>query len=119
MTSGEKGAGRAAAQGQRPREPVRAAGWGGALELLGLVGLLGLGWIYAGQVGTGILLLLAWWVLMAVAFVLLAGAAFFSRALFFGLLAFFALVWLAIPLASALGVRTRLRHWPGGPARSR
>lgn len=89
---------------------------GATLELLGLVGFLGLGWLYAGAYGTGILLMLAWWIVIALAFVLLAGSAFFSRSLFLGLLSFFALVWLTIPIASALGVRSKLhRNLPDTP----
>ncbi len=106
-------AGTALAGNSGPRARV-----GLALELGGLVGFLGLGWVYAGQPGTGIILLLVWWLTMGVAFVLLAGAAFFSRGLFVGLLAFFCIVWLAVPLASAWGVLGRLRRRTG-PSRNR
>ncbi|MSQ33725.1 MAG: hypothetical protein EXR60_04830 [Dehalococcoidia bacterium] len=101
----------------RPRDGPQAR-VGLALELGGLAGFLGLGWVYAGQPGTGIILLLVWWLTIGVAFVLLAGAAFFSRGLFVGLLAFFSIVWLAVPLASAWGVLGRLRR-SAGPSRNR
>jgi len=89
----------------RAKRPAPRGWW---LELLGWAGLLGLGWMRNGHFGVGILLLLVWWLWSAVGFVVLAGAALFSRALFFGLLGFYATVWALIPPASAWGARRQL-----------
>src|SRR6476661_6204280 len=68
------------------------------LELLGYVGFLGIGHIYAGRVGRGIALLFAWWAYWCV-----------TVLLFIVLIGFcFALLGLAVPLLSGFWIKNEL-----------
>jgi len=68
------------------------------LELLGYIGFLGIGHIYAGRTTRGVLLMLGWWCYWAVTAVLMIVLVGFC----------FALLGLAGPIASGLWIRSDL-----------
>jgi hypothetical protein len=78
--------------GVPPRDPTVAA----LLELLGYIGFLGIGHIYAGRVTRGIALMVGWWIYWAVTAVLLVVLIGFC----------FALLGLAGPILSALWIKS-------------
>lgn len=88
--------GRVAASGQQAKNPNIAM----ALELAGYVGFLGIGHMYAGAAGRGILLLFAWWGMTAVT----------ATLLFVGTGLRLLPVFLMGPLLSALWAKRTLRR---------
>lgn len=72
------------------------------LELLGLVGFAGIGWLWAGRTGLGLLLLFGFWAFLAVEILLL-----------FVLVGFCLIPFnFVIPVASALLIQKYLREQP-------
>ncbi len=83
--------------------PAKEPSTGLLLELLGLVGFAGIGWLWAGRTGLGLLMLFGFWAFMAVEFVLL-----------FVLVGFCLVPFnFIIPVASALLIQKYLREQPG------
>ncbi len=80
--------------GTSPRDPTIAL----LLELLGYIGFLGIGHIYAGRTARGIALLVGWWVYVGVSAVL--------TILLIGCLMLFA--GLAVPILSGLWIKSDL-----------
>lgn len=82
--------------------PAKEPSTGLLLELLGLVGFAGIGWLWAGRTGLGLLMLFGFWAFMAVEFVLL-----------FVLVGFCLVPFnFIIPVASALLIQKYLREQP-------
>ncbi|MFL5733721.1 MAG: hypothetical protein ACJ78Q_11015 [Chloroflexia bacterium] len=90
--------------GTPPRDPTVAL----LLELLGYIGFLGIGHIYAGRVTRGVLLLVGWWCYLTISAILVI--------LVVGLCML--LLALAGPIASGLWIRNELEK-ENAPARQR
>lgn len=71
-----------------------------ALELLGLLAFLGIGWIYAGRVVTGVMLLVLWWGALIVGGPTLIGLALIRAEWLFVLLLFGC--WIGVPMLSGV-----------------
>jgi hypothetical protein len=85
--------------GQPPKDPTT----GLLLELIGFLGFLGIGWIWAGETAIGIALLIGWLVLLPIYIVV----CFF---LMFILIGFCLLpLPLLVPIASGIILRNRMR----------
>lgn len=87
--------------------PQKAFGF----EMLGLIGFLGVGWIYSGRVALGVIVLASWWLLLGAGVVGLVGLAATQSGWYLALVAVY---WLAVPLISGmLAARsTRRRYLP-------
>ena len=82
--------------------PAKEPSTGLLLELLGLVGFAGIGWLWAGRTGVGLLMLFGFWAFLAVEIVLL-----------FVLVGFCLIPFnFVIPVASALLIQKYLREQP-------
>jgi hypothetical protein len=81
------------------------------LEMLGLLGFLGIGWIYSGRVLLGVFALAFWWLLLGAGIIGLVGLAVAQSAWYLALVAVY---WLAVPLTSGLlaARSTRQRYLP-------
>jgi len=84
-----------------PRQ-VKEPSTGLLLELLGLVGFAGIGWLWAGRTGIGLLMLFGFWAFLGVEFLLLFVAIGFCMIPFN----------FVIPVASALLIQKYLREQP-------
>lgn len=88
--------------GQPPKDP----GVGLALELIGLVGLQGIGWLWAGEVAIGVGLLIGWFVFLTVEVLLM-----------FALIGFCLVpLNLIVPIASGVILMNRLKARQAAPA---
>lgn len=76
------------------RDPILAL----LLELIGYVGFLGIGHIYAGRTGRGIALMVGWWIYLAISWAL--------TSVFIGCVLL--LISLAVPVASGLWIKSEL-----------
>jgi hypothetical protein len=82
--------------------PAKEPATGLLLELLGLVGFAGIGWLWAGRTGLGLLILFGFWGFLVVEFMLL-----------FVLVGFCLIPFnFVIPVASALLIQKYLRELP-------
>jgi len=96
---------------QAPKDPNTAL----LLELLGFFGFLGIGNMWAGKVGKGILLLIGYWVFAVFVVVgpLLTMVADTSGITALCLMCGLALVYLATPIVSGVLLRNQLRREQG------
>lgn len=86
------------------------------LEMFGLLGFLGIGWLVSGRLGIGILALLSWWAILVGGTVALIALAIAEEAPW--VLLGMVLLWLVGPTLSGLlaarGARRRWREWELG-----
>ena len=90
------------------------------LELIGWLGFLGIGHIWAGKTIRGILLMIGYWVFGVVLVLgpvgaILAGAGVGSSLV---LMCVLAIVWILLPLGSGIYLRNELQREQGTPART-
>jgi len=86
------------------------------LEILGVIGIMGIGRIYSGQTGLGIAMLISWFIFVWGSYlIILLGASFFT-AITFGLgflsyccLCIIPMMQIAVPIASALQLKSDLQ----------
>lgn len=84
--------------GIAPKDPTVAL----LLELIGYVGFLGIGHIYAGRITRGVVLMIGWWLYWGIVGVL------FATILLSPVACIMAIAWPLVPIASGLWIRSDL-----------